>query len=110
MAKIKEIRVKYDLDNEDDRVVYEKLTMNTSQPGRIVKSIVKENIDNDFIKVKSNLSETDYTKELLKVIKNLSDKLDNLTVVSTQDKEKEVKEDYIPTASINVGETDDIDF
>lgn len=108
MAQIKEIRVKYDLDNENDRIIYEKLTTNTKQPGRIIKTIVQENIDNDL--VKNNSCETEYTKELLRVIRNLSDKIDNLNGAAKKDKIKSIVEDYTPTDSISIRDTNDIEF
>ena len=115
MAKIKntkEIRVTINLDNDKDKQLYDKL-IEFTQPGKIIKKIVSENIDNDKISNK-NIVNIDSNSELIKVLNKLSDKIDNLQIVNIkeEDSKKETPEikEVSFTAEVTVDDLNDIDF
>lgn len=112
MEKVtKEIRVTFNLKNEIDRDLYQKiLNLSKTQPGRVVKRIVAENIDNDI----SNQDGNNVNIKLLEVLDKLYNKIDNLTasqntVPSTTKLEPTINQVDL-TANISSQDIDDIDF
>ncbi|RGX09340.1 hypothetical protein [Paraclostridium sordellii] len=112
MEKVKkEIRVTFNLENEMDRELYQKiLNLSKTQPGRVVKRIVAENIDNDI----SNQNGNNVNIKLLEVLDKLSNKIDNLTTsqntVSNATKLEPTINQVDLTANISSQDLDDIDF
>lgn len=124
MAKIKntkEIRITFNLDNENDKKLYDKL-IEFTQPGKIIKKIVSENIYDDKLSNKKQTdSDTSIGNELILVLNKissnmnkLSDKIDNLQIVNIQesDTKKETPEikEISFTAEVSVDDLDDLDF
>ncbi|MDU6483700.1 MAG: hypothetical protein E6538_17100 [Paeniclostridium sordellii] len=112
MEKVKkEIRVTFNLENEIDRELYQKiLNLSKTQPGRVVKRIVAENIDNDITSQNGN----NVNIKLLEVLDKLSNKIDNLTTsqntVSNATKLEPTIKQVDLTANISSQDLDDIDF
>lgn len=105
----KEIRVTFNLNNEVDKELYDKLKGFT-QPSKIIKQILLKNIDNESITTNSNNS--NINDELIKVINKLSDKIDNLTFIPLKDpceKDENVKELSF-TAEVSSEDLNDLDF
>nr|WP_195366179.1 hypothetical protein [[Eubacterium] tenue] len=112
----KEIRVNFNLDNEKDRILYNKiLSLSKTQPGRVLKRIVAENIDNE----ESNQNTNNINLKLLNVLDKLCDKIDNLKVAETtdsannnnnDDNEDHTKNSISFTQKVEVNDIDDITF
>lgn len=80
----KEIRVIFNLKNEKDNNLYHQiLEISKTQPGRVMKRIVAENIENEG--TNQNQTENNVNLKLLTVLDKLCDKIDNLTVVQDTD-------------------------
>lgn len=109
----KEIRINFNLDNEKDRILYNKiLSLSKTQPGRVVKRIVAENIDNE----ESNQNTNNINLKLLNVLDKLCDKIDNLKVAETTDSANNnnnndhIKNSISFTQKVEVDDIDDIPF
>ncbi|MPL91659.1 hypothetical protein SDC9_37735 [bioreactor metagenome] len=102
----KEIRLTYYLNNEEDRKIYEELSLHT-QPGRVVKDIVSK-----ALKQNSNTN-TDVNLETLKLLEKLTDKIENLKIetvlAKTSNKEDEDIQEIELTADVDADDID-IDF
>lgn len=106
----KEIRVIFNLNNDKDKILYEKL-IEFTQPGRIIKKILHDNIDND--KSSNTQNDINVNSELIKALNKLSDKIDSLKVIKSEDTEikDEIKHNEVSlTAQVSSDDLDDIDF
>lgn len=73
----KEIRLTFNLENDKDKILYEKiLSLSNTQPSRIVKRILTENIDKEFEDNPNDL----LNFKLLDTLDKICNKLDNLNV------------------------------
>ncbi|SCJ52275.1 Uncharacterised protein [uncultured Clostridium sp.] len=112
----KEIRIIYNLENEKDKEIYQKiLKLSKTQPGRVAKRIIAENIDNE----ESNQNTNNINLKLLNVLDKLCDKIDNLKVAETtdsannnnnDDNEDHTKNSISFTQKVEVNDIDDITF
>lgn len=105
----KEIRLTYQLDNEEDKEIYEALKKN-KQPGKVAKELISK----AFYTTENNVS--DINLKMLELIEKLADKIDNIQVnVVTQGQEEESltieDENEIEFIDeINIDDIDDIEF
>lgn len=96
----KEIRLTFNVANEDDKKLYERLTKFT-QPSKIIKKILFDNIDKT-----DNTSAID--NELLKVLTKLSDKIDSLSI--QKESEPINSKEIILTGDVSADDLNDIDI
>ena len=107
----KEIRVTFNLNNEVDKELYDKLKGFT-QPSKIIKQILLKNLDNEGTIDNSSNENSNVNYELIKVINKLSDKIDNLTLIPSQnsDKKEEKVKELSFTAEVSSEDLNDLDF